>query len=137
MVMSTVVKHFHCRSRTCVSPLPPKMPSMSPETCAWAEKPLPTKVGTCQRMKSQEPWLSPVHITAFRCVPAQPSTVQMKRLASLLFSMPPTHSWTASKAYLPPPPIHATSVFSTRTFPSLPSDATFEKSVLDHKPVTI
>jgi carotenoid 1,2-hydratase len=36
-------------TRTWLSGEPPKMPSTSPDTCACAEKPAPTNVGTCQR----------------------------------------------------------------------------------------
>ncbi len=56
--------------------------------------------GTCQRIASQVPWVSPVQTTAFRWVPAQPSTVHTKRRPSELFSMPATAWFTPVNAVL-------------------------------------
>ena len=44
--------------------------------------------GICHLIASSEPLWSPVHCTAHRCAPAQPSTIQAKPRALLYCSMP-------------------------------------------------
>src|SRR5512135_3815133 len=88
MIIQTGVNAFHCRSRTWVWALPPKMPSTSPVAALNPERPAPMTVGMWKRMYSQFPDWSPDQMVEYRCPPAHAHVVQTKPRALLFFSMP-------------------------------------------------
>ena len=52
--LTAIGVELNCGWRVYVSGLPPKMPSMSPDTCACALNPVPANVASCQRMYLHE-----------------------------------------------------------------------------------
>ncbi len=88
MIIQAGVNAFHCRSRTWVCALPPKIPSTSPVAALNPERPAPITVGMWKRMYSQLPDWSPDQIVENRCPPAQAHVVHTKPRASAFFSMP-------------------------------------------------